>query len=268
MTTAEPTTGAATGVTTAVAVTRVRVDDRGTGAPAAVRSGGGAFRVVTLDRGPARAHVALVPTTALLLAGDHVRIEVGVGAGCLLEITEPAGTVAYGMDGGEASWEVDLVVEGGGRLLWQSPELVVSEGARVLRSTRVALAGDAGCLLRETLVLGRAGELPGHAETRTDVTRDGVPVLVERLVADPSAQVPGVLGVHRVVDQVLDLPAGAAGEPGVPAPSEAGALRLAAGGTLHRTLAREAHESRLGETWAALSPERRGDGALPTAGPA
>ncbi|WP_110183436.1 urease accessory protein UreD [Nocardioides solisilvae] len=221
------------------------------GSPAAVRAAGGAFRVQVLDRGPGRAHVALVPTTALLLAGDHVRVEVEVGTGCRLEVTEPTGTVAYDMHGDSAAWELDVRVGDGSGVVWGTPELVVSEGARVRRRTTLRLEGDATCLLRETLVLGRAGETAGRLLTSTEVTRDGRPVLVEELAAGPGAQVPGVLGRHRVVDQVLDLRTGAAPDD-VPEPGDTTRLRLEAGGVLHRRLADSAHQGCLDALWAGL----------------
>ena len=46
--------------------------------------------------------VALIAASALLLAGDHVRIEVVVAGTVRLEIVETAGTVAYAMRGGSA----------------------------------------------------------------------------------------------------------------------------------------------------------------------
>ncbi|WP_191465657.1 urease accessory protein UreD [Nocardioides campestrisoli] len=219
------------------------------------------LRVVVLERGPRRVSVALVPTTALLLAGDRVRIELRVGEGCLLEVTEPAGTVAYDMRGDAARWQVDVQVADGAGLVWQTPEFVVSQGAHVERRTTVRLAGDASCLLRETLVLGRTGERPGALVATTSVTRDDLPVLQERLVAGPQAQVPGILGGHRVIDQVLDLgspvdPTGTG--PADPDPTQdPPPMLLAAGGRLHRRLADAAHEGCLDDIWAGLAARHR-----------
>ncbi|WP_181311008.1 urease accessory protein UreD [Nocardioides campestrisoli] len=243
-----------------------RIEATTDGRRAGVRMGGGVLRVVVLERGPRRVSVALVPTTALLLAGDRVRIELRVGEGCLLEVTEPAGTVAYDMRGDAGRWQVDVQVADGAGLVWQAPEFVVSQGAHVERRTTVRLAGDASCLLRETLVLGRTGEGPGRLVATTSVTRDDLPVLQERLVAGPQTQVPGILGGHRVIDQVLDLgspvdptgtdPTGT--DPAVSGPTQdPPPMLLAAGGRLHRRLADAAHEGCLDDIWAGLAAGHR-----------
>ena len=108
------------------------------------------------------ARIGLVATTALLLGGDHVDIEVDVGPGAWLEIVETAGTVAYDADG------VDVVLDGpdhGGRR--RRADL----GRRTLRRlataptcgghTSIELGAGAVACLRETLVLGRTGETGG-----------------------------------------------------------------------------------------------------------
>ncbi len=185
--------------------------------------------------------VALVPEQAVLLAGDHVTLTVRVGAGQGLEIVEPGGTVAYAMRGRQARWDVRVVVEEGGSLVWHGEPFVVAQGADVLRSTTIDLAPGASLNLRETLVLGRSREGPGTLVSRTDVRRDGVPVLVEELDAALG------LGPHRVVDQVLMLEGFEAqalrDEQGRASATEPGVMVLDGGGRLHRWLGAETHTS-------------------------
>ena len=235
-----PTPDVATGSLT----TRVTVAATGDG-PVAVGLRSGALRGQLLGRDGRGAHVALLAAQALLLGGDVVRLDVRVGAGCRLEITEPAGTVAYSMDGASAGWHTTIEVEAGGLLVWHTAPFVVSERAHVERSTTIALAEDAGCLLRETLVLGRSGEAPGRLASATYAERDGSPVLVERLDLGPAARVPGMLGANRVVDQVLDLRPGRTSE-------DPTALNLAAGGVVHRRLGTQAHLASLDDAWQEL----------------
>ena len=173
--------------------------------------------------------VALVPEQAVLLAGDHVEVHVRVGAGRLLEIVEPGGTVAYAMRGSSARWDVSVEVEDGGSLLWHGEPLVVAQGADVRRHLSVELGSTSRVVLRETLVLGRSGEEPGTLVSRTDAHRDGVPVLVEELNASVG------LGPHRVLDQVLCLGSGCAED----------GLVLESGDRLHRWLGAETHASPL-----------------------
>jgi urease accessory protein len=171
--------------------------------------------------------VALVPEQAVLLAGDHVEVHVQVGAGRALEIVEPGGTVAYAMRGSAARWDVTVEVEEGGSLVWHGEPFVVAQGADVSRRLSIELGTTSRLVLRETLVLGRSGEDPGTLVSRTDVRRDGVPVLIEELDASVG------LGAHRVLDQVLCLGTGCVGD----------GLVLESGDRLHRWLGAATHLS-------------------------
>src|SRR6184192_4063378 len=69
--------------------------------------------------GPAGAvRIALVAAGALLLAGDHVGIEIVASGPVRVEIIETAGTVAYAMRGASARWDVDVTLTGGASLQW------------------------------------------------------------------------------------------------------------------------------------------------------
>ena len=152
-----------------------------------------------------RARVALVPDGALLLAEDAIAIRVDVGPGAVLELVEPAGTVAYDMRGGSATWSVDVRLGQGAALIWAGEPFVVAAGARVRRTTSVQIADGAVLVLRETLVLGRSGEPAGQVQQRTTaVDEHGEPVLVEELALDAD-RAPTLLGGRRVVDTVLVL---------------------------------------------------------------
>lgn len=188
------------------------------------------------------ARVAVVAAGALLLGGDEVTIDVVVRAGAWLEVVETAGTVAY--PGPTASWTVQVRLEAGARLLWEGLPLVVAQGADVRRSTGVALDDGACAVLRETIVLGRAGEQGGRVRQRTRVTQGGRDLLVEDLDLAPSLRrAPGVLGAggSRGAARVLDVVAAFGFRPddaqardggrAAPAPAGAGAP---AGATTHR----------------------------------
>ena len=148
------------------------------------------------------------------------------------------------MRGGEARWDVRIELEAGGCLVWRGEPFVVADGADVLRTTTVDLAPGAGAVLRETLVLGRTGEPGGRLRTRTEVCRDGAPVLVEEL--DP----PLGLGRWRVVDQVLEL-----GATGGQEDRATDVMVLESGDRLQRWLGDELHRSPLGPQTSSPSPE-------------
>lgn len=212
---------------------RVRVDTDVTGPSTAP-----ALRPMLLASDARSARISLVPDGAMLLAGDQVTVEVEVGEGARMILVEPAGTVAYDMDGGHASWSVAITLAADASLVWAGEPFVVSAGADVTRDTRVILAPSARLALRETLVLGRHGERPGRVATTWSAHGDdGRPLLVESLDLDASSLAPGLLGEHRVLASVTalgrDVPPGACPD---------GRLDLERGGTLWRHLAAETHE--------------------------
>lgn len=199
------------------------------------------------------ARVSLVPEGALLLAGDAVHVRVVVGPGARLELSEPGGTVAYAMDGGSAAWDVDVEVGSAGSLVWAGEPFVVAEGAEVRRDTRVRLAWDSRVALRETMVLGRHGELPGRLHQSTCVVGpNDVPVLVESLDVGPDVE-PLLLRGGRAIGTVTVI-----GDR-LPADVEVGTatrLDLEAEGTVVRTVAAQAHLAVPADVWRLASRRR------------
>ena len=182
--------------------------------------------------------VALVASTALLLAGDEVRVEVHVADGLSLEVVETSGTVAYAMRGASARWDVTATVGSGASLVWGGLPFVVADGAHVHRSTELHLAAGAAAVLRESLVLGRSGQEGGLLESRSRARVSGRPLLAETLVLDPDARRdPVVLAGARCLDTVTSL--------GIRLPDGPGVLQLDGTGSIARRLVHELHESDL-----------------------
>jgi urease accessory protein len=183
-------------------VTLIAVEP-GAGRPRLTLVGGAlAPRVLSSDATGAR--VALVATTALLLGGDRVEVELRVGPGAWLEIVETAGTVAYDADGERSSWTVRAEVAAGGLLLWHGEPFVASKGANTVRDTTITMGPAATVCLRETIVLGRSGEQGGALRIRTRVRRGDTPLLVEDLdLSDRSGRrQPGIIGTANILDTV------------------------------------------------------------------
>jgi urease accessory protein len=149
--------------------------------------------------------IGLVATTALLLAGDEVELEVEVGPGASLELFDAAGTVAYHGRGRSAAWRTTVVLAEGARLRYEGAPFVVADGADVERSLELGLDPTASVWLRETVVLGRSGEVGGRLRSLMAITVDGRHVLLEDQLLDPAGirRSPGMLGSHRVLDTVL-----------------------------------------------------------------
>jgi len=212
-----------------------RIDADFVGGRPVVRLANGmlAARRLPDERGAIR--VALVATRALLLAGDAVHIDVHVGAGARLEIVEIAGTVAYNMRGGSASWTVEI--DCAGELVWDAEPFVVADGAVVDRSTTVRLDADATVRLREQIVLGRSGESGGGICLSMTAFQSGVPLLVESLALDAGARRdPAALAGARCLDSVTSLGSRLA---------DADALQLEGPGSIRRRFVSATHESDL-----------------------
>jgi urease accessory protein len=186
--------------------------------------------------------VALVASTALLLAGDRVVVEVSIAEGLSLEVLETAGTVAYAMRGGSASWDVRADVGESAALTWAALPFVVADGALVHRSSEVDLADGAIAVLRESLVLGRTGQQGGVLESRSRYRFSGRPILVESLRLDPDARRnPAVLAGSRCLDTVTVL--------GKRLPDAPEVLQLDGLGSIARRLVDQLHHSGLDDTF-------------------
>ncbi|MFI7063317.1 urease accessory protein UreD [Kribbella sp. NPDC050124] len=183
--------------------------------------------------------VALVAAGALLLAGDEVRIEIAAKGPRRVEIIETAGTVAYGMRGGSARWDVDIRLTDGASLHWYGEPFVVSADAAVTRSTAVRLEPGCTAELRESLVLGRHGEIGGSLHTTTRAWIGDELTLAEDLDLSPDARMGwAVLGSARCLDTVTTL--------GFRLPDDAHTMQLEGSGSIARRLVNEQHESDLG----------------------
>jgi urease accessory protein len=187
---------------------------------------------------PGVVRVALVAAGALLLAGDDVRIEIAVSGAVRLEIVETAGTVAYGMRGGSARWDVDIRLTDGARLQWYAEPFVVAAGADVTRTTTAHLSTGSTAELRESLVLGRHGEQGGTLRTTTRAWLDAEPLLAEDLDLSPDARNGwAVLGSHRCLDTLTTLGTRLSATPDT--------LQLEGPGSITRRLVDQQHQSTL-----------------------
>jgi urease accessory protein len=191
--------------------------------------------------------IGLLAATALLLGGDAVELEVTVGPDAVLDLYDVAGTVAYDGRGRPSSWQVRVEVAAGGRLRWSGEPFVVADGADVFRSLDLRLGAGASVAVRETLVLGRSGQVGGRLQNCTSVTVDAEPVLLEDQMFDAAGlrRLPGLLGSHRVVDTILTV-----GETPAPDPAEVPVYRLLGGvGWVQRFLGPELATSQLHARW-------------------
>lgn len=243
---------------TEVPLTRIAVNQRQGQHRAAMTSG--LLRPQQVHSRPGWCRVGLVATTALLLGGDTVELEVEVGPSARLDLFDVAGTVALDGRGLAAAWHVRIRLGCGARLRLSGQPLVVATGARVTRSLQLDVADGARALLRDTVVLGRYGEQGGWLQSTTAIRVAEELVLLEDQELDPSwRELPGHLGDHRLLDTItaVGLPLPAPGPGDDPAVAH---FRLPGDrGVVRRHLGRELAVSPIHDEWERLSstPEGR-----------
>lgn len=203
---------------------RARADGRGGTALPVLESRGPLALRRTRGSG-ATAHVSLVGAMSGPHGGDHFTVRADVGTGARLRVGSAAATLALpGQHGGRARQDVRITVAAGGELHWLPEPLISVRGSELAVHTRVDLEPGARLVLREELVLGRAGEDPGRLTSRLTVRVDGRPVLDQELDCGPGApggwDGPAVLGGHRAAGQIVVVDAEFTEKPiapGVPA---------------------------------------------------
>lgn len=166
-------------------------------------------------------HVGAVPevvflnTSGGITGGDRLRFGLDLGAGVRAVATTQTAERAYRASSGTGRVEVALTVGAGCWLDWLPQETILFEGSALRRDTSIDLAGDAGCLALESVVLGRAamGETITNLafDDRRTIRRDGRPVLIEPLSLRAEAIAAGVacLGGARAFASLVLVQAGA-----------------------------------------------------------
>ncbi|MGP3697398.1 urease accessory protein UreD [Rhodobacter sp. NSM] len=151
--------------------------------------------------------VVFLNTSGGLTGGDRLDYRLELGPECRAVATTQTAERAYSAGEGAARVQVLHEVGRGGWLDWLPQETILFNGSALERRTEIRLAPEAGCLMVESVVLGRAamGETVGRLAFRDTrlVMREGRPVLVEPLCLDDhvlaAAGSPAVLGGARAL---------------------------------------------------------------------
>ncbi|MEU1386616.1 MULTISPECIES: urease accessory protein UreD [unclassified Nonomuraea] len=154
-----------------------------------------------------QARVCIVGAMSAPLGGDRLRIETTVERGAHLHLTTAAATIALrGPTTSHATYDVHLTVADNASLHWLPQPLISAARSNLRQSCTVDLAPAARLVLREQIVLGRAGEPPGRLATRLTVHRDGRPLLDQHTMYGPAAPAwggPAIAAGHRAIGQIL-----------------------------------------------------------------
>jgi urease accessory protein len=176
--------------------------------------------VVLRQTGPNQVH--LVQAAGGPLGGDDLALDVCLGAGSQLQLRSAAAMVVQtGRPAAPARWTVAAALAEGSVLDWRPEPTVVCDGAELHSRVTVALQRSARAILRDEVVLGRAGQRGGRYHGELTVELDGAPLLAHTLLldgADPVLAGPAGTGGARVVGMLavvglgIDRPPPDAGE--------------------------------------------------------
>ncbi len=148
----------------------------------------------------APAHIYVLHPPGGLVGGDELDLSVSVGAGAHALITTPGAAKLYRSAGPRARQTQRLIVAPGGVLEWFPQENILFPGAHADLLTEVRLGGDARFIGWEVHCLGRPviGErfATGTADMGLKVSRDGAPLLIERLRVDGETSLEGASGLR------------------------------------------------------------------------
>lgn len=151
--------------------------------------------------------IVFLNTSGGLASGDRLAFAVDLRPGTRALATTQTAERAYRATDDPAQAQVTLTVGAGGWLDWLPQETILFHESKLNRHTRIDLAGDAGCMLLETVVLGRIAmdEVPVrlHLRDRREVYRDGRILHHDALALDdatlPRLAGPALTGTARAL---------------------------------------------------------------------
>lgn len=128
------------------------------------------------------ARVALAAGTAGPLGGDSYALDVHVGAGSTLVLTEiSAMLVLPGAKDGQSRMSITVRVDEGATFVWWPQPIIAARRCNHRHDVRITLAESAGMILREEMLLGRHGEAPGDFSGRLRITQGGAALYDQQL---------------------------------------------------------------------------------------
>ncbi|MGH3937765.1 MAG: urease accessory protein UreD [Pseudonocardiaceae bacterium] len=171
--------------------------------------------VVLRPTGPHRVH--LVQAAGGPLGGDDLGLAVRLGRGVAVQVCSAAATVVQPGSGAEpARWTVVTDVAEGSMLDWRPEPTIICDQTHLHSSITVTLRHGARALLREMMVLGRAGQRGGRFHGELTVESAGVPLLAHTMLldgTDPVLAGPAGTGGARAIGALVVVGEGLGGAP-------------------------------------------------------
>lgn len=178
---------------------------------------------LTMPRGPEPGVARLTDAPRICLAaraagpvgGDRYHLDVDVGPGSMLVLSDVSSTLLLpGPHGEQSRTDVRIHVAAGGTLIWLPEPLIAARGCDHVNRTRVDLDAGARLLAREEVLLGRHGEESGTVRQHMRVRLRGRSLYAQDLdLGGHLGRTPPVIGGHRAVGSVLVVDPGWAESP-------------------------------------------------------
>lgn len=187
--------------------------DPGAGAGAAHLRWRSVPPVVLRPTGADRVH--LVHAAGGPLGGDDLALTLRLGAAGPLRVRSAGATVVQSGPA-PARWSVTADIADGALLDWAPEPTVVCDGAELRSDIRLTVHRGGAAIVREEVVLGRAGQRGGRYRGGLCVAVDGEPVLAHTLLldgADPALSGPAGGGGARSMGALLVVGEHLAGPP-------------------------------------------------------
>jgi urease accessory protein len=158
----------------------------------------GSARAILPD--PDQPEVVFLNTSGGLAGGDRLSYGLDVAAGvAATATTQTAERIYRSPDGTASSVDIGIRVGRGAHVDWLPQETILFDNARLARRTVIDLAQGAGCLMLESLVLGR--QAMGETVRRValtdirEVRREGRPLHFEPFALSDAALATGPAGL-------------------------------------------------------------------------
>ena len=187
------------------------------------------------------ARVCVAAGAAGPIGGDRLRLDVHVGPGSALVLSEASATLLLpGRDGARSRTDFRIHVDSAATLILLPEPIIAAHGCDHLNDVRVELAADARLVMREELLLGRHGEGPGRVRQRIRVLRTDAPVYSQDLeLGTATAAAPAVADGHRAIGSLLvvDPTLDACSQETIGLPGDTRMMPLSTGAVVLSTLA-------------------------------
>lgn len=184
-----------------------RVDGLRSQAPLVLRPVRAGRHEPLVHRAAGAARVALASGAAGPLGGDELFLDIHVGAGSTLVLSEISATLLLpGARAGRSRMRITMRVDEEATLVWLPEPVIAARGCDHAHDIRIDLARSARLFMRDELLLGRHREAPGDLLQSVQVRREGEPLFMQQLQFGPGApgmRGPAVLGGHKCVGTAL-----------------------------------------------------------------